>query len=58
MCQNLRLNISPEYIYTTFCLLIHQLINTWVSYHLLATVNDAVMNIGVERLVNLNLSCA
>ena len=43
---HLRLN-SPFYVYTTFCLSVHLLMDPWYL-HLLAIVNSAAVNIGVQ----------
>ena len=37
----------PFHVYTTFCLFIHQLMDTG-CFPVLATVNNAAMNIGVQ----------
>ena len=44
---HLRLNSSPFYVYTTFCLSVHLLMDPWYL-HLLAIVNSAAVNIGVQ----------
>ena len=43
----LRLNNMPLYVQTTFCLSIHPSMDTG-CFHVLAIVNNAVMNMGVQ----------
>lgn len=41
-------NNSPWYVHATFCLSIHLVDDSWVFSYLLAIVNTAAMNIGVQ----------
>ena len=43
----LRLGNIPLYVYI-FCLSVHLLMDTWVSSNILAIVNNAAMNMGVQ----------
>ena len=47
MSFHLRLNSSPFYVYTPFCLSVYLLMDIW-CLHLLAIVNSAAMNISVQ----------
>ena len=46
----LKLNSTPVYSYATFCLSHTLSVDTWVASHLLATLNNAAIIIGVQVL--------
>ena len=46
----------PLYIYTASPLSIHQLMDIWVAFYILATVNNGAMNIGVHVPFRISVS--